>query len=160
VLQLRLDVARHPRRSVAEQQRPMPIERRAAGAGLTHRRSENRLTVKCPCKVGGVLVESPQPKVRDRSEENAMPVKQPAAQFRVDVSGLKLTAEASAKLTAAIQSAALSQLAQIDTKGDTIAIAFPRLPGGSTQGIWIVPSTILNQVPDLRKTLSEFGVPE
>ena len=81
--------------------------------------------------------------------------------FRVDVHGLSLGDEERARFTAAIQSAALSQLAAIDTRGDTVAIAFPRLPSGATQGIWIVPRDVLEQrMPEFRDTLREFGVPD
>ena len=77
--------------------------------------------------------------------------------FRVDVHGLSLADEQKAAFTAAVQSAALSQLATIDTRGDTVAIAFPRLPDGSTQGIWIVPRDALSGSVD---SLRRFGVPE
>lgn len=87
--------------------------------------------------------------------------KSSAHEFSVDVRGLSLSDEQRAQFTAAVQSAALAQLAQIDTRGDTVAIAFPRLPSGGTQGIWIIPRDVLEkQLPQFRDTLRGFGVPE
>lgn len=87
--------------------------------------------------------------------------KSSAHAFSVDVRGLTLSDEQQAQFTAAVQSAALAQLAQIDTRGDTVAIAFPRLPPGGTQRIWIIPRDVLEkELPAFRDTLTRFGVPE
>jgi hypothetical protein len=76
--------------------------------------------------------------------------------FVVDLAGVKLSAEEKVKLAGAIQGATLSALATFDTRGDHVAIAFPR--NGHTQGIWIYDRELLEgRLPDLRKTLEDLG---
>jgi hypothetical protein len=76
--------------------------------------------------------------------------------FVVDLNGVKLSAEEKVKLAGAIQGAALSALGSFDSRGDHVAIAFPR--NGGTQGIWIYDRELLeSRLPDLQKTLEQLG---